>query len=375
MRKNLLLAVFSICFALGVLEAGVRVLCRLPVEGHEEKPVWVEVPEKKWVDYHPILGWFPEKNKTALLETSYVRVEVHTNSQGLRGTREYADQKPQRGTRLLALGDSFTFGFGVEDEQVFTHRLEESFTSLEVPNFGVAGYGIDQVLMLYRQIAKKYEADYVLINVFPEMFWRATRSFTAGGYAKPYFRLDEKTDHLLLKNVPVPKPYEMKTGQFPDLFHESPLERFLSHSLLYRLVQIRLIRLSRKLHLIDPDLSPDWILGRRILLQLAREAQISGMQPVIVIIPPEHWVRSPEKNQPRRSLLRFAERNQLPLLDLTDAFYEAGRQSQVTDYYIEGDWHWTARGHDLAAREIARFMREKILADHGLSPAMAESPA
>ncbi|MBP9864913.1 MAG: hypothetical protein KBC91_00775, partial [Candidatus Omnitrophica bacterium] len=218
--RGFLLAIVSAILSL-LLAEGVLRLCMPPAAkpAVESAVAWVDVPEKKWVDYHSVLGWYPQSNKQALLDTPLLHQEIHTNSVGFRGKRDTSVEKPESVTRILALGDSFTFGFGVADDETFSRRLEETQPSVEVLNTGVPGYGIDQVLMLYRTLGRKYHPDVVLVNVFPEMFWRATRSFTAGGYAKPFFKLTAE-GKLELKNVPVPKPYEMSRGQFPNLFEK-----------------------------------------------------------------------------------------------------------------------------------------------------------
>ena len=55
----------------------------------------------------------------------------------------------------------------------------------------------------------------------------------------------------------------------------------------------------------------------------------------------------------------FCEESNIPLLDLTPAFqekFEAGR-----NLYFPDDSHWNAAGHELAAAELANFMRARGL--------------
>jgi len=40
------------------------------------------------------------------------------------------------------------------------------------------------------------------------------------------------------------------------------------------------------------------------------------------------------------------------MINLYEPLFEAVQQAELTDYYFEGDWHWTARGHRLAADSI-----------------------
>lgn len=356
MKKNLLLLFFSILLMVALGEGFARIYLKqdqAKVESPREN--WIRVPEQIWTEYHPVLGWVHQKNKHAKLQTQHFDVPVMTNSAGLRGEREYDTAKPKSVTRLLVLGDSFVFGFGVNEEDTFARRLENRDTLLEVLNFGVPGYGIDQILLQYRSFAQKYETDLVLIGVFPEMFWRATRAFTDSGYAKPYFILS-KGKRLLLKNVPVPEPYKLRNDQFPDLVEAGSFERLLIKSAFYRLLKPRLLKLGRNLRMIDPETSEEWIVGREILYQLTQEIRAAKAIPVLVILPPDRWVQSDRKTSLRKSLLRFSERHDVKMIDLTPYFTEAVKKSKLTDYYMEGDWHWTAQGHKLAADKISQYL-------------------
>jgi hypothetical protein len=71
------------------------------------------------------------------------------NSLGFRGAREYGPKKPGA-FRILLLGDSFTYGIGVNDDQTFAvhleHYLRENQLAAEVINAGNGGKGTDYEL-------------------------------------------------------------------------------------------------------------------------------------------------------------------------------------------------------------------------------------
>ena len=79
------------------------------------------------------------------LRPGYNSPNVHTNSFGLRSP-EVSVPKPGGTVRILMLGDSFTFGFGAADDEVFSRRLEarlrDAYPSrtIEVVNAGVLSY-------------------------------------------------------------------------------------------------------------------------------------------------------------------------------------------------------------------------------------------
>jgi len=94
---------------------------------------------------------------------------IHTNSQGLRD-KEYAFEKPKNTFRVAVIGDSFTFGDGVGDEEIYhalaEKHLNEKSDSLHVEfiNFGVAGYDLLNYYGVIKAKAMAYNPDLILIG-------------------------------------------------------------------------------------------------------------------------------------------------------------------------------------------------------------------
>ncbi|NIM92994.1 MAG: hypothetical protein GTO18_04695 [Anaerolineales bacterium] len=95
------------------------------------------------------------------------------NSLGLRD-REYSSPKPSETKRILILGDSFTFGMGVGNEDaIFPEILERQlnelpFTqvSVEVLNGGLPGSMTDDWVSLLEELSPSFDPDLVLIVFF-----------------------------------------------------------------------------------------------------------------------------------------------------------------------------------------------------------------
>ncbi|MFH1849858.1 MAG: SGNH/GDSL hydrolase family protein [archaeon] len=101
-------------------------------------------------------------NYQVLATTSDYSVIYKTNKQGLRD-KDYDYLKPPDKIRVLAFGDSYTFGEGVKYGDRFTDIAESQDT--EIINFGFPGYGIDQELLLFKDEGLRYSADYVAIFI------------------------------------------------------------------------------------------------------------------------------------------------------------------------------------------------------------------
>ncbi|MEW6236255.1 MAG: GDSL-type esterase/lipase family protein [Candidatus Omnitrophota bacterium] len=89
---------------------------------------------------------------------------IHTNSQGFRGGEEYA-LKSTHALRILALGDSRTYGFHVKDNETFSFVLQAELrrrgVDAEVMNVGVFGFTAMQCLANLERLLP-YKPDIVL---------------------------------------------------------------------------------------------------------------------------------------------------------------------------------------------------------------------
>jgi lysophospholipase L1-like esterase len=99
---------------------------------------------------------------------SAVRAEVlyRVNAEGLRG-RETTVEKPAGVRRVAVLGDSIAFGYWVADEDGFPRQLEGLLNAggnrVEVLNFGVPGYNLDQEIEALRTKALAFSPDLVVL--------------------------------------------------------------------------------------------------------------------------------------------------------------------------------------------------------------------
>lgn len=88
------------------------------------------------------------------------------NSFGFRGP-DRAPAKPPGVFRVAALGDSFIYGQGVESADSLPAQLERGLRTklptVEVLNFGVPGYGMDDYISQYRRFIARWSPDLLLL--------------------------------------------------------------------------------------------------------------------------------------------------------------------------------------------------------------------
>ena len=168
---------------------------------------WIVEPEpivpKRLGHFDDTLGWALRPNSSAWSGATGTQVHYTINSDGLRDD-ETSREKPPGTFRIVLLGDSRTFGYGVAIDQHFSRVIEGYFSNLEAINLGVSGYGVDQELLALRSKGLKYQPDLVIAYV--AHFGDQRHVFTdRWGRGKPVFHV--LGDSLVLTNVPVPSQY------------------------------------------------------------------------------------------------------------------------------------------------------------------------
>ena len=171
---------------------------------HARMHVWLPLPERSHTRHDPELGWIGEKNRRVRDLYGPGR-SITTNARGFRNTRDFADAVPEGTTRIVAIGDSFTLGFGVDDADTWPTQIERLCAGIEVPNLGQAGYGIDQSQLHYARETRGL-AHQIAIGAFIADDFSRVRSSQIVVYGKPVFRVRDGA--IRLENVPVPRaPY------------------------------------------------------------------------------------------------------------------------------------------------------------------------
>jgi len=101
------------------------------------------------------------------LDTKYKLVDFRTNQEGFRD-KNHALETSSR--KVAILGDSFTMGTGVAEEDLYVQQtkklLSESDTknSYEFFNFGVSGYALNNYINILQKNTLKYQPDLVVIG-------------------------------------------------------------------------------------------------------------------------------------------------------------------------------------------------------------------
>ena len=117
-------------------------------------------------DRPALLGDLEPSANYVFWEGAPLPCRVITNSQGLRREADLEFPRPVR-TRVLCIGDSYTFGASLHNPQCFPQVLERTDPELEVINAGISGYTICDEYSYFEERGRFTEPDIVVLQVFP----------------------------------------------------------------------------------------------------------------------------------------------------------------------------------------------------------------
>ncbi|MBK8096304.1 MAG: hypothetical protein IPK26_04310 [Planctomycetes bacterium] len=116
---------------------------------------------------HPVYGFAPAPSRRGRHVTpEYGHAFAH-NAQGWRRRESITAALPAgKQHRVLLLGDSFTYGLGVDDDATFAARLQEALPTVDVINAGCNGMGQREQLAVLDQLGAATRPDVVVVNFF-----------------------------------------------------------------------------------------------------------------------------------------------------------------------------------------------------------------
>jgi hypothetical protein len=337
--KNASLVVVSTFLTLVMLEALLRVL----LEPSQLYSSFHTVPAlnqwkremRFWDQYHgrdellsgghdPLLGW-----------------DVDIAQDRIRGSRVVAQTPPGDQLRIVAVGDSFTFGLDVDPDENFAALLD-AHVGLEVLNMGVPGYGIDQAYLKYMEFGKKYQPDVLLFGIYVSDYERSSIGFT--GAAKPQIKLRDAV--LNVVGRPVASPQQQ-------------LER-IDRELAGRIYLVEAVRnFWTKVSIGEAEHARFFAETDNLLRHILRSLQqsLKDEQSLIVVHIPRaealiepHWLRD---EMSRRLLAIYTELG-IAHIDLTGEFVtEGSARTAFERYYVHREngsvGHLSAAGHATVA--------------------------
>lgn len=271
------------------------------------------------------LGW--------RMKPGYSAGDVHHNSHGYRGKSEYSIEHDN--PRTLLLGDSFTYGLGVGDDETWGAHLAK-LTGDETINTAVAAHSIDQSLLMWENEAQTYKPDTVILGYAIDKFF--TNPLEIRNLPKPWFSIEHGA--LQLHGVPVPAPETLpESGRLQRPFSLRIVEatRWLANRIKSRIG-------------IGENLERATQLNTALLNELQRSVQANGGQFIVAIIGP-CFDGEADNLSAERQIMSACEQGGLTCINIAEAM----RNKDYSGFY-GSNCHWSPRGHRFAAEKIADFI-------------------
>jgi lysophospholipase L1-like esterase len=325
-------------------------------------PLRHPLAERQHTRYDPSLGWVNIPNffsPDLYGPGAYVRI----NSQGFRNEHDFAVDPPPGKMRVICSGDSFTFGYGVANNQTWCTLIETKSPMLETVNMGEGGYGIDQAYLWYKRDARALHHRLQLFAFITGDFVRM-QSYNFEGYGKPLLIAQGK--ELKVTNVPVPRRSEfallrLQARAFAGGLATSRLMREFAQSATHK---------SQGPAQTNPQTAQTTAAG--IFTELAHLNQERGSSLILVYLPVENMNAGGIKLW-REAVREIAATNGIPLVDLNEDFQRLPAQERSQMFipygvlnYLAAAGHYSVKGNQFIADRIYEHLTDLHVLSTGL---------
>jgi lysophospholipase L1-like esterase len=320
----LALGTFALCFI--VLEVSLRIAGYGDVEIYQPDP---------------LVYWKLKPNQDC-----YTKVDhkpVHVNSHGTRG-REFEITKPPNTIRILSLGDSKTFGWGLSETESYSGLLENMLQKyigpgkkVEMINAGVNAWSYAQMYTYFRVFGLKYDPDVVILadaNLWTQFSDQNSPAFVTAFMRRVWF-----------KNL---------------------LRRFATYNYIVE-YQLREVYQRQRTKFIPMDPKQDTFFKeqqakdpgaffRDQIDGLCHLALSKGVKPVLLHMPTTGDLQAPESDQIIKAKTIVAQQLGVPLVDMT-----ADMKPEGKNLFLEADEaHLNVRGNQLVAQRLFDIVKNLV---------------
>lgn len=339
------LAGFGILFALALGEVAVRWLVR-PGPVSDLRGLHEVRPDRGW-----LYGLRPGA-EGRVSETGDALYRI--NADGFRGPR-HARPRPDAVSRVVVLGDSVAFGYGVEEAAAFPRVLEQQLADrvpsrrIEVVNLGVGGYNPWNEAQLLADVGLGYQPDLVLAQ------------FCINDLNDPTVHFDAQT-RLALASVP-DEAYPDPAKRLVPRRAPSRAVGWCAASKLCTLVLDRWLAwrgtefddAARRAAIlpVESDAGPEWRWLEARYLEMAASAAAGGARFALLAVPYAAQLDRPAPDSVQERVVSLARRHGWTVVDPLAAFRSA--HAAGTPLFLDW-WHPTPAGHRIVAEETLRVL-------------------
>jgi hypothetical protein len=291
------------------------------------------------------------------------------------GRRRAPDRPPaeSNAVRLAAFGDSFTFGGDVVDRDAYPEALARLDPGVDVANYGVPAYGLDQTFLRYLKERGAARPQVLIIGYLSENICRDVSVFrpfynpnTVFPLAKPRYLLDGRGLRLLRNPLPTPESYRRllanpadslaELGRHDAYYRTRPHASPWDCSATVRLVKLAAAQLSPASRDGCYGAGEAFSVTTRLFSLFYETALRDGAQPVILIFPTREEVTNwrSDRRKHYTPLLSFLGGKGYRVVDAMEVFDGAGRNLSIDELI-------PTHLSPLANTLVAEHLRQRLL--------------
>jgi len=289
----------------------------------------------------PQLFWRLKPNQDC-----YTKVDhkpVHVNSRGTRGP-EFQIPKPANTIRILSLGDSKTFGWGLTEAESYSGLIEQMLQQhvgggkkVEVINAGVNAWSYAQMHVYLREHGLKYQPDIVVLadaNLWTQFSERNSPEFVKAFMRRVWLKnfLRRFATYNYVMEYQLREVYERHRSKFIPL--DPKQDTFFKEQ------QAK-----------DPD-----AYFREHIAGICTLARSNGIKPVLLHMPTLGHLRDPDSNNVIKAKTAVSDQLGVPLVDMTGEMKPKGKE-----VFLEADEaHLNVPGNQLVAQRLFPILTNLI---------------
>ena len=368
---NFSFLLFTIFFFFLMLELGVRIV--FP----SQEIVSFAGTDPAVFEESTIIPWTLKPNASARFVALDFDTQININSLGLRD-KERSLEKDNNTYRILVLGDSFTYGFGVNNNETYSAILENLLNTqsslgtnkkFEVWNAGFAsGYTEDTFYLYLREKGFEFKPDMVLVGMYVE---NDVLDFSKNNYtydkSGKLIRITSDFYHIENGNLRRGSSTEVSPTERAILYFKKFLLKY-SRTYSYLSSAISSITTKNNNPLFDSEYSNEindnFNKVEYYLSQIKKLGDENNITVAVILFPgktsigslwQQYLTQNPGsiRDKPENMILSYCQNLNITCLDLWPYFTNS---TDGTKYYFVHDAHWSQKGNQKGAEIIHQLL-------------------
>ncbi len=317
------------CFILVVAELVVRLsLGKLTSTESPRAATLAELTSDQYEKLDRRLGWVPSENRS-------------------NGAGDFEEEPV-----IVAVGDSYTWGVGVEDHETWPAFLER-LLGVHVENAGVGAYGFDQIVLRAEEIMAQNDVDLLIVGLITDDIARCEKCFKFGRW-KPYFTVEDGS--LVFHEASIGAPPPPPDSMWLDLLDHS----YFAHQILCSALPADAVL---GLHWFEPTMPTDCMTVARHLVARLSDRCARAETDLVIVLQGSVGISGSFASQSEEftPLVEAATARGIPVLNLASQMAKEFSDEAIASITAQDQRHLSSAGNEWVASQIAAIVAPIIL--------------